>query len=48
MPFSCLNLYLQKEKVCLHPQLLYYSEKEKKIAIRLQNTFFKLLNKCII
>ena len=27
--FSCLNLYLKKEKVCLYPQLLYYLKKKK-------------------
>ena len=27
--FSCLNLYLKKEKVCSYPQLLYYLKKEK-------------------
>ena len=27
--FSCLNLYLKKEKVCSYLQLLYYLKKEK-------------------
>ena len=45
--FSCLNLYLKKESV-LVPSITILPNKRKDIGIKLQNTFFELLNICII